>query len=82
MDSDSLLDRPYSAIVAYEQYTRGALADVGTWDPLPFHAAAPLAPAYRRLGELYEAKNDRVDALRAYGKFVDLWKNADADLQP
>lgn len=58
-----------------------ALADIGGWG-YPLDAAAGLTPAYRRLGELYEAKNDRVDALRAYGKFVDLWKNADAGLQP
>jgi tetratricopeptide (TPR) repeat protein len=36
----------------------------------------------RRLGELYEAKNDPKDALRHYTLFVDAWKNADPDLQP
>ncbi len=38
--------------------------------------------ALRRLGELYEARGERQKALDYYGKFVALWKNADADLQP
>jgi tetratricopeptide (TPR) repeat protein len=41
-----------------------------------------LAGAYKRLGELYEAKADRQKAAHYYAKFVDLWKNADPDLQP
>src|SRR5262245_59936436 len=36
----------------------------------------------RRLGELYEQKGDRQKAARHYQNFVNLWKNADADLQP
>jgi tetratricopeptide (TPR) repeat protein len=41
-----------------------------------------LAPTYKRLGELYEAKGDRKRAADYYGRFVELWKNADAELQP
>lgn len=41
-----------------------------------------LAGSYKRLGELWEAKGDRAKAVAYYTKFVDLWKNADADLQP
>lgn len=41
-----------------------------------------LAVAYKRLGELWEQKGDGQRALTYYGKFVDLWKNADAELQP
>jgi tetratricopeptide (TPR) repeat protein len=44
--------------------------------------AFSLAPSYKRLGELYEAKGDRKKAADYYGKFVDLWKDADAELQP
>jgi hypothetical protein len=40
-----------------------------------------LAASYKRLGELYEGK-DRKRAADYYGKFVDLWKDADAELQP
>jgi tetratricopeptide (TPR) repeat protein/tRNA A-37 threonylcarbamoyl transferase component Bud32 len=41
-----------------------------------------LAPTYKRLGELYEAKGDRRKAAEYYGRFVDLWKSADSELQP
>jgi len=41
-----------------------------------------LAVSHKRLGELYEAKNDQENALSHYLKFVDLWKNADPELQP
>ena len=36
----------------------------------------------RRLGQRYEKKGDRERALEYYGKFVDLWKDADPSLQP
>jgi tetratricopeptide (TPR) repeat protein len=45
-------------------------------------AAFELAPTYRRLGSLYEAKGDRARALEYYGNFVDLWRDADPVLQP
>ena len=35
----------------------------------------------KRLGELYEAKGDRVKAAEHYRKVIDLWKNADPELQ-
>jgi tetratricopeptide (TPR) repeat protein len=41
-----------------------------------------LAAAYKRLGELNEARGDRAKALEYYGRFVDLWTDADPDLQP
>jgi len=44
--------------------------------------AAWLARTYRRLGELYEAKGNRSKAAESYGRFVDLWKDADPELQP
>jgi tetratricopeptide (TPR) repeat protein len=36
----------------------------------------------RRLGELYEQKGNRQKAVEYYSRFVELWKNADPDLQP
>jgi eukaryotic-like serine/threonine-protein kinase len=36
----------------------------------------------RRLGELHEARGDRADAVKYYRGFVELWKNADPELQP
>jgi tetratricopeptide (TPR) repeat protein len=41
-----------------------------------------LAGAHKRLGELYEAKGNRAKAISHYTKFVELWKNADPELQP
>jgi serine/threonine-protein kinase len=38
--------------------------------------------AYRRLGELYEARGDRERAAQYYHEFVELWKDADPELQP
>jgi tetratricopeptide (TPR) repeat protein len=34
-----------------------------------------------RLGELYEAKGDRAKAVEHYRKVIDVWKNADPELQ-
>jgi serine/threonine-protein kinase len=36
----------------------------------------------KRLGELYDARKDKTKALAHYGAFVDLWRNADPDVQP
>lgn len=41
-----------------------------------------LAPALFRLGELYEGAGDAPHAAEYYGRFVDLWANADPELQP
>jgi tetratricopeptide (TPR) repeat protein len=41
-----------------------------------------LASMRQRLGELYETKGDPAKALEHYQAFVELWKNADPELQP
>jgi serine/threonine-protein kinase len=41
-----------------------------------------LAPSLKRLGELYEEKGDKPKALEYYGRFTEVWKNADVVLQP
>jgi len=41
-----------------------------------------LALALDRLGELYQNAGDTKRAIMYYSRFVDLWKNADPDLQP
>ena len=40
------------------------------------------ASTLRRIGELYEERNDTEAAVDYYNEFVDLWQNADAELQP
>ena len=35
----------------------------------------------KRLGELFEARGDRVKAVEHYRKVIELWKNADPELQ-
>ena len=44
--------------------------------------AYQLAPALKRSGELYEARGDRAKAAERYRRFVELWKDADPELQP
>ncbi|MDB4883480.1 MAG: protein kinase [Gemmatimonadetes bacterium] len=41
-----------------------------------------LAPAHKRLGELYEARGDNARAVSHYTAFVNLWRRADPELQP
>ncbi len=68
--------QPDSALAAY----RRAAAAGSVWKPTvdPY----TLAPSLRRLGELYEERGDRAQALEYYGRFVELWRNADPVLQP
>ncbi len=44
--------------------------------------AVYLGPSLKRLGELYEAKGDKDNAIKQYTRFVELWKGADPELQP
>jgi tetratricopeptide (TPR) repeat protein/tRNA A-37 threonylcarbamoyl transferase component Bud32/TolB-like protein len=67
-----------SAIVMFEKYV-GAPSFVR---PFGFDDPIALAGISKRLGELYEAKGERAKAAEYYQKFVDLWKNADPELQP
>jgi tetratricopeptide (TPR) repeat protein/tRNA A-37 threonylcarbamoyl transferase component Bud32 len=41
-----------------------------------------MAPAHKRLGELYEARGDNARAVSHYTAFVRLWEHADPDMQP
>jgi tetratricopeptide (TPR) repeat protein len=67
---------PDSVIANYERYI--AKPNFGK----PFRDALYLAGVQKRLGELYEAKGNREKAAAHYLAFVDLWKNADPELQP
>ena len=65
-----------SAIAIYRRYLDTPGLDRTTED------AINLAPAYRRLGDLYAERGDRTNAALYYNKLIDLWKNADPELQP
>ncbi len=66
-----------SAIVRWER----VVTSVPTTDA-PMEEMFNLAFAYRRLGELYEARGDREKALVYYGRLATLWRDADPQLQP
>lgn len=71
-----LMHQQDSALIYYDRF-------ITTPDPFRvWEDEFYLGPAYKRAGELHEAKGDRTQALDDYNKFVDLWKNADAELQP
>ncbi|MBC7790213.1 MAG: protein kinase [Anaerolineae bacterium] len=75
-----------SAIAVYERY----LSIPGTgrvFPPAPIHGAGFgdglfLAPTHKRLAELYEERGERDKAAKHYARVVELWKNADPELQP
>jgi tetratricopeptide (TPR) repeat protein len=71
-----LMGQTDSAIASFEQYLRVPTIDRGPEDE------SYLAGAHKRLGELYEAKGEKSKALSHYLTFVELWKNADPELQP
>ena len=57
-------------------------ADAGEslWEAGVYWHVAPAA--YLRLGELYEAKGDKTKAVDFYGRFTELWREADPEFQP
>lgn len=71
-------NQPDSAIVAYESYLRLPMSRryFEAFDP----SAVP--GIHERLGQLYEAKSNTAKAIEHYNAFIDLWKNADPELQP
>jgi tetratricopeptide (TPR) repeat protein len=65
-----------SALAVYARYAAGSQFGRLATD------AVYLGPSLKRLGELYEEKGDRDNAAKAYARLVELWKNADPELQP
>jgi tetratricopeptide (TPR) repeat protein/tRNA A-37 threonylcarbamoyl transferase component Bud32 len=64
-----------SAIAVYARYSQARAVNIvqrGTWLPM----------IQRRLGELHDAKGNVEQALTHYTQFVELWKDADPDMQP
>jgi tRNA A-37 threonylcarbamoyl transferase component Bud32/tetratricopeptide (TPR) repeat protein len=71
-----LANLPDSAIAHWERYLAGVYPGRQGFD------AFSLAAVRKRLGELYEAKGDTQRAATNYLAFIELWKNADPELQP
>ena len=71
-----LAGQPDSAIAALRRYAETKHLLRTEYD------ARFLPGVHKRLGELYEAKGRRDDALRHYRAFIELWKDADPELQP
>ena len=74
--------RADSAIAAYRRFV--GLQGLRLFaPPRSIDVVTPkIAPAWRRLGELLEAKGDKQQAIEAYERFLDFWRDADPDLQP
>ena len=67
--------KPDSAIAIYSRYADGFERPLGP-------DATFLALTLRRLAELHDNNGDAQKALSYYARFVELWKDADPDLQP
>ena len=74
--SYDLLGNADSTIAVFNRYLETPAPDRGFTDGMF------MPGIHKRLGELYEAKGDRQQALTHYMKFADLWKSADPELQP
>ena len=65
-----------SAVAVFERFLVTPALDRSGVD------GAFLPVVHKRLGELYEAKGQREKALEHYRAFIELWKDADPELQP
>ncbi len=72
-----LSDNADSALAVYERY----VTTPSFWRLLWMDRFA-LGPALERLGELYDERGDGENAAKYYGRFVELWQDADPHLQP
>lgn len=68
-----------SALALYERFAKSAQRDPKTHATMDEFA---LPAAWRRIGELSEARGDAAAAAGAYEHFVNMWKDADLELQP
>jgi tetratricopeptide (TPR) repeat protein len=70
--------QPDSAVAMYERYLTTPF--YGRLNPLLDPSALPFI--HERLGQLYEGKGNTAKAAEHYRAFIELWKNADPELQP
>ncbi|UCC74062.1 MAG: tetratricopeptide repeat protein [Gemmatimonadota bacterium] len=77
-DAYDLAGEADSAVAVHERYLGGVL-----FGGDEVHAASRYLPSiYERLGALYEARGELARAIHYYGKLVELWQDADPELQP
>ena len=70
--------KPDSAIMSFERYLATPF-----WSKVQSELDPISLPATReRLGQLYESSGNTQKAIENYQAFIDLWKNADPELQP
>ncbi len=60
--------------------TKNGPGTASPWDAGVYQTTQP--GAYFRMAELYEARGDRARAIDFYGRFTELWREADPQLQP
>jgi eukaryotic-like serine/threonine-protein kinase len=70
------MGEPDSAIAAYERFLSTTQKDRFWVDDMD------LGPMLRSLGQLYEQRGDSETARRHYARLVELWENADPELEP
>ena len=68
--------KPDSAIAMYERYINAP------WQRRYETDGIELGFAMKRLGELYQQQNDRAKATAQYNALLQLWRGADAELEP
>ena len=68
--------KPDSAIATYERYLNAP------WQRRYETDGLELGFAMKRLGELYQQQNDRARAAAQYTALLQLWRGADAELEP
>jgi DNA-binding SARP family transcriptional activator len=84
---------PVFAAEAYDRYFRAELLSrlgredeaLGWFRSIAERAAYELvylAPAHLRQAEIYDRRGDRTQAARHYRRFIELWREADPELQP
>ena len=69
-----------AALDAHRRYAETPYSD--RFLPYSYRQGQLLGPTYERLGELYDEQGDLDSAAHFYAAFVDLWAEADEELQP
>ena len=69
-------------LLAHEGREDEALGWFGSIAERAAYELVYLAPAHLRQAEIYDRRGDRDAAVKHYRRFIDLWGNADPELQP